>query len=135
MSHLGRGEKFFSFRVSLTSQRAFENVGGVPFQQCIARLNDFARVAICGLIASYNGAPTALPDMRVILITRSLIQGFIVSDDMGYWPKALKELGDLADSGELKVRETVSDGLETAPEAFIGLLSGRNFGKQVVKLA
>ncbi|MFO1172667.1 MAG: NADP-dependent oxidoreductase [Hyphomicrobiaceae bacterium] len=113
----------------------FENVGGVPFQQCIARLNDFARVAICGLIASYNGAPTPLPDMRVILITRALIQGFIVSDDMGYWPKALKELSDLADTGALKVRETVSEGLESAPDAFIGLLSGRNFGKQIVKLA
>lgn len=112
----------------------FENVGGVPFQQCIARLNDFARVAICGLIASYNGAPTALPDMRVVLITRSLIQGFIVSDDMGYWPRALAELADLADTGVLKVRETISQGLESAPESFIGLLSGRNFGKQIVKL-
>jgi hypothetical protein len=113
----------------------FENVGGVPFQQSIARLNDFARVAICGLIASYNGAPTTLPDMRVVLITRALIQGFIVSDDMSYWPKALAELGDLADTGALRVRETISEGLESTPDAFIGLLSGRNFGKQIVKLA
>ncbi len=113
----------------------FENVGGEPFQLCIGQINDFARIAICGLIASYNGAPTPLPDMRIVLVARATIQGFICSDDMGYWPEALKELGDLADSGDLKFRETVSDGLETAPEAFIGLLSGRNFGKQIVKLA
>lgn len=112
----------------------FENVGGVPFEQCVVRLADFARVAICGLIASYNGAPTVLPDMRIVLVSRSTIQGFICSDDISYWPEALKELGDLANSGDLKYRETVSEGLESAPEAFIGLLSGRNFGKQIVKL-
>ncbi len=113
----------------------FENVGGEPFQQCVGRLNDFARVAICGLIASYNGAPTILPDMRIVLVARATIQGFICSDDMSYWPQALTELGDLADSGDLIYRETVSEGLESTPEAFIGLLSGRNFGKQIVKLA
>lgn len=113
----------------------FENVGGEPFQQCVGQLADFARVAICGLIASYNGAPTILPDMRIVLVARATIQGFICSDDMSYWPQALKELGDLADSGDLRYRETVSEGLESAPEAFIGLLSGRNFGKQIVKLA
>lgn len=113
----------------------FENVGGEPFQQCVARLADFARVAICGLIASYNGAPTMLPDMRIVLVSRSTIQGFVCSDDMSYWPAALSELGDLVNSGALKYRETISEGLEAAPEAFIGLLSGRNFGKQIVKLA
>lgn len=112
----------------------FENVGGVPFQQCVSRLNDFARVAICGLIASYNGAPTPLPDMRVVLVARATIQGFIVSDDMSIWPEALRELADLADRGALRYRETVSAGLESAPDAFIGLLHGRNFGKQIVKL-
>lgn len=112
----------------------FENVGGVPFQQCISHIADFGRVAICGLIASYNGAPTTLPDMRIVLVSRATIQGFICSDDMSYWPQALKELSDLADGGDLKYRETVSEGLESAPEAFIGLLSGKNFGKQIVKL-
>ncbi|MEZ5924495.1 MAG: NADP-dependent oxidoreductase [Hyphomicrobiaceae bacterium] len=113
----------------------FENVGGQPFMEASARLADFARVAICGLIASYNGAPTQLPDMRVVLIRRATIQGFIVSDDLTYWPQALGELATLADSGGLKYRETVSDGLDSAPQAFIGLLTGRNFGKQIVKLA
>jgi NADPH-dependent curcumin reductase CurA len=113
----------------------FENVGGAPFTQCISRLNDFARVAICGLIASYNGVPTPLPDMRIVLVARATLQGFIVSDDMSIWPQALSELANLVDSGALKLRETVSEGIERAPEAFIGLLTGRNFGKQVVKLA
>jgi NADPH-dependent curcumin reductase CurA len=112
----------------------FENVGGEPFKQCVSHLDDFARVAICGLIASYNGAPTPLPDMRIVLVTRATIQGFIVSDDLSIWPEALAELATLADTGQLKYRETVTEGLETAPEAFIGLLSGRNFGKQIVKL-
>ena len=112
----------------------FENVGGVPFQQTIRRVNPFARVAVCGLIASYNGEPTALPDMRTVLVMRVRIQGFIVSDHLDIWPEALKELAGHVATGRLKYRETISAGLESAPEAFIGLLQGRNFGKQVVKL-
>ncbi len=96
----------------------FENVGGEPFQLCIGQVNDFARVAICGLIASYNGAPTPLPDMRIVLVARATIQGFICSDDMGYWPEALKELGDLADSGDLKYRESITEGLEFSARGF-----------------
>ena len=61
----------------------FENVGGEPFQQALGRLNDFSRVALCGLIASYEGVPTALPDMRIFLIRRFKIEGFIVSDHHG----------------------------------------------------
>src|SRR6516164_4413902 len=73
----------------------FENVGGEPFQQALRRLNDFARVAICGLIASYEGPPTALPDMRVFLVRRIKVEGFIVSDHMNLWPKAIGELAGL----------------------------------------
>ena len=70
----------------------FENVGGEPFQQALRRLNDFSRVAICGLIASYEGAPTALPDMRIFLVKRFKMEGFIVSDHVDLWPKAIGEL-------------------------------------------
>ena len=70
----------------------FENVGGEPFQQALRRLNDFARLAICGLIASYEGAPTALPDMRIFLVRRIKVEGFIVSDHMSLWPQAIAEL-------------------------------------------
>ena len=112
----------------------FENVGGEPFLQCLKRLNDFARIAICGLIASYEAAPTALPDMRIFLVRRILIEGFIVSDHMDIWPKALAELGGLVASGKLKYRETVREGLDATPQALVDVLSGGNFGKMVVKL-
>jgi hypothetical protein len=62
------------------------------------------------------------------------LQGFIVSEHMELWPQALAELGSLVAGGQLKYRETVAQGLASAPEAFIGLLKGRNFGKQLVKL-
>ena len=112
----------------------FENVGGEPFKQTMRRLNPFSRIAICGLIASYNGEPTPLPDMRVMLVSRSKMEGFIVSDHMPLWPQALEELGTLVATGKLKYRETVAQGIEAAPDAFFGLLTGKNFGKQVVKL-
>ncbi len=112
----------------------FENVGGEPFLQCLKRLNDFARIAICGLIASYEAAPTALPDMRIFLVRRILIEGFIVSDHLAIWPKALAEIGGLVASGKLKYRETVREGLDAAPQALVDLLHGGNFGKMLVKL-
>jgi NADPH-dependent curcumin reductase CurA len=90
----------------------FENVGGEPFQQALRRLNDFARLAICGLIASYEGAPTALPDMRLFLVRRIKVEGFIVSDHMSLWPQAKDELVGHIAAGRLKLRETVRDGLE-----------------------
>ena len=112
----------------------FENVGGEPFLQCLKRINDFGRVAICGLIASYEGAPTRLPDMRLFLVRRIRIEGFIVSDHLPLWPKALAEIGGLVASGRLKYRETVREGLEAAPQALVDLLHGGNFGKMLVKL-
>ncbi len=112
----------------------FENVGGEPFQQALRRLNDFARIAVCGLIASYEGAPTALPDMRIFLVRRIKVEGFIVSDHMSLWPQAIAELaGDVA-AGRLKWRETVRDGLENAPQALVDLLRGENFGKMLVRV-
>jgi NADPH-dependent curcumin reductase len=112
----------------------FENVGGVPFATCMRRLNDFARVAICGLIASYEGEPTVLDNVATLLITRSKIEGFIISDHRTLWPQALSELaGHVADK-RIRYRETIAQGLEKAPEALIDVLKGRNFGKQLVKL-
>jgi len=112
----------------------FENVGGEPFQQALRNLNDFARVAICGLIASYESAPTALPDMRLFLVRRIKVEGFIVSDHLDLWPQAIEELARLAATGKLKWRETVREGLESAPQALVDLLRGDNFGKMLVKL-
>lgn len=112
----------------------FENVGGEPFQLAMRRINDFARIAICGLIASYEGALTTLPDMRIFLIKRFKMEGFIVSDHMDLWPKAIGELVSLAAAKKLTWRETVREGLENTPQALIDLLHGQNFGKMLVRV-
>jgi len=112
----------------------FENVGGMILDAVMLRTNAFARIAVCGMIAGYNGAPLPMAYPALILVNRMKIQGFIVSERMELWPQALKELGTLVATGKLKYRETVAEGIASAPEAFIGLLKGRNFGKQLVKL-
>jgi NADPH-dependent curcumin reductase len=113
----------------------FENVGGKCFTAYSRRLNDFSRVAICGLIASYEGAESSeLSDLRLVLVRRAKIEGFIVFDHLALWPQALAELANLIDAGALHWRESVVEGLESAPAAFLGMLEGKNFGKQLVKL-
>ena len=112
----------------------FENVGGVILDAVMLRTNAFARIAVCGMIARYNGGALPMENPALILVNRLKIEGFIVSEHMQHWPAALKELGTLVASGKLKYRETIAQGLASAPEAFIGLLKGRNFGKQLVKL-
>ena len=98
------------------------------------RMNAFSRVALCGMIAGYDGAPLPMANPALILINRMKIEGFIVSEHMEVWPDALKELGTLVGTGKLRPRETIAQGIAAAPEAFLGLLKGKNFGKQVVKL-
>ncbi|MCS4509720.1 NADP-dependent oxidoreductase [Xylophilus ampelinus] len=112
----------------------FENVGGYILDAVLLRANAFARIAVCGMIAGYDGKPLPLQNPALILVNRMKVQGFIVSEHMEIWPEALKELGELVGSGKLRPRETVAEGLEAAPEAFLGLLKGRNFGKQLIKL-
>ncbi|MBS81165.1 NADP-dependent oxidoreductase [Variovorax sp.] len=112
----------------------FENVGGYIFDAVLLRTNAFARVALCGMIAGYDGQPLPLANPALILINRLKVEGFIVSEHMEVWPEALSELGALVGSGKLKPRESIAQGIEAAPEAFLGLLKGRNFGKQLVKL-
>jgi NADPH-dependent curcumin reductase CurA len=113
----------------------FENVGGAVFDASLARMNAFGRVAVCGLIAGYDGKDISVRNVRSILVNRLLVQGFIVSEHLDLWPQAMKELGAAVASGEIKYRETVAQGLESAPRAFIGLLRGENLGKQVVKVS
>ena len=113
----------------------FENVGGACFDNCLRRTNDFARIAVCGLIASYEGAATsAIPDARIILVKRLKIEGFIVSDHLAEWPKALTALAAAVASGKLRYRETVREGLEAAPQGLVDLLHGANFGKMLIKV-
>jgi NADPH-dependent curcumin reductase CurA len=112
----------------------FENVGGMVSAAVLKRLNPFARIAVCGLISSYGtNEPTAF-DLRRVLVQRLKVEGFIVSEHLDIWPEALRELGTLAASGKLYFRESIAEGLAAAPEALIGLLKGKNFGKQLVKL-
>ena len=112
----------------------FENVGGTIFDTTIGRMNPFGRIALCGLISGYNGEPMAIQNVRNFLTMRLTLRGFIVSEHPEVWPQGLTELGTLVATGKLKFRESVAMGLAAAPEAFIGLLAGKNFGKQLVKL-
>jgi NADPH-dependent curcumin reductase CurA len=113
----------------------FENVGGLIFDVVLSRMNAFGRIALCGMISGYDGAPMPISNPRLLLTQRLKLQGFIVSEHMPLWPQALKELGEGVAGGRLKYRETIAEGLQNAPEAFLGLLKGRNFGKQLVRLA
>ncbi len=112
----------------------FENVGGEVMDAVLARMNPFGRIALCGLISGYDGEPMPIYNTRVMLSMRLSMRGFIVSEHMDLWPQGLGEMGALVASGKLKYRETVADGLAAAPQAFLGLLVGKNFGKQLVKL-
>lgn len=112
----------------------FENVGGAGFDAALPLMNAYGRIALCGLIAGYNGDDLAVRNLRFMLTSRLSMRGFIVTEHMDLWPQGLGELASLVAGGELKYRETVAQGLAAAPDAFIGLLNGRNFGKQLVKL-
>lgn len=112
----------------------FENVGGEVLNATLSRMNPFGRIALCGMIAGYDGQPVPLEQPQIILTMRLLVQGFIVSEHLEFWPEALSTLATLVASRKLRYRESIVDGLEHAPEALIGLLQGKNFGKQLVKI-
>jgi NADPH-dependent curcumin reductase len=112
----------------------FENVGGMILDAVMLRANAFSRIAMCGMISGYNGEPIPMTYPQLLLTNRMKLEGFIVSEHMDIWPEALKELGTLVATGKFKYRETVAQGIASAPEAFLGLLKGKNFGKQLVKL-
>jgi hypothetical protein len=113
----------------------FENVGGEILDAALRRMNPFSRIAVCGLISQYNVTePYGVKNFASILTNRIKVQGFIVSDRMELWPKALADLIGWVAAGKIKYRESVAQGLENAPKAFIGLLKGENFGKQLVKI-
>lgn len=101
----------------------FDNVGDEILDNVLRRMNPFGRIPLCGLISGYNATqPYALKNYRFLLTMRCKLQGFIVSEHLSLWPEALKQLTEGVAGGKLKYRETVTDGLENAPTAFIGLL-------------
>jgi NADPH-dependent curcumin reductase len=113
----------------------FENVGGAVQQAVFPRLNDFGRMIMCGMVAEYNDIePRPGPNLTAAVRKRLRIQGFIVSDQWQRWGEYRAMASPLVKNGTLKYREDIVDGLDRAPEAFIGLLQGRNFGKLLVRL-
>lgn len=114
---------------------AFENVGGPIFDKILVQINPFARITLCGLISQYNVTDVyGMKGIASLLVNRVRLQGFIVSDHLNRWPAALKDLSQWVREGRIAYRESVTQGLENAPEAFLGLFQGKNFGKQLVKL-
>jgi len=114
----------------------FENVGGEVMDTVFRQLNPFSRVALCGMIAEYNlTEPYGMQMMRSLLVNRVNLRGFIVFDRLDLYSRAIARLGKLVAQGKLKYHETVAEGLENAPSAFIGMLKGANLGKQLVKVA
>lgn len=112
----------------------FENVGGAIFETLLTHMNAFSRIALCGMVSEFNRPAHAHHTIRSILINRIKIQGFIVSDHMQTWPAIRQELRQRVANGSLRYRETIAHGLAQAPAALVGLLQGKNFGKQLVKL-
>ena len=114
----------------------FENVGGNHLQAALAAMNPFGRIAACGMIASYNDAtPVPGPNNLMLIVGKKIrINGFIVSDHADMRPQFLSEMVPWIEQGKIKSRETVTEGLDNAVDAFLGLFSGSNFGKMVVKL-
>ncbi len=113
----------------------FENVGGAVQQAVFPRFNDFGRMIMCGMVAEYNDVePRPGPNLMAAVRKRLKIQGFIVSDQWQRWGEYRAMAAPLVKSGALKYREDIIDGLDQAPEAFIGLLQGRNFGKLLIRL-
>ncbi len=113
----------------------FENVGGDVLRAVMHLLNQNARIPLCGMISEYNATEsTPGPNLRPLLFNRALIKGFIVSDHLARMGDFIKDCGGWLREGRLKYREDVVVGLEKAPEAFIGLLQGKNFGKLLVRV-
>jgi NADPH-dependent curcumin reductase CurA len=114
----------------------FENVGGETTDVLLRLMNPFSRMIVCGLIAEYNATdPYGVKMFRSILVNRIKVQGMIVFDWKDRYGEALKALAGALAAGKLKYRESVLQGIESAPKGLIGLLKGENFGKQLVKLA
>jgi NADPH-dependent curcumin reductase CurA len=115
----------------------FDNVGGPHLEAALTAARNFARVALCGMISQYNDA-VASPgpsDMSLVVSKRLRLQGFIVQDHSDLVPSFLKDMAEWIASGKVKRRETVDEGIEHAPDAFLKLFEGANVGKMLVKLA
>jgi NADPH-dependent curcumin reductase len=113
----------------------FENVGGAVLDAVLRQVNPFARIPLCGLVSQYNATEAyAVKTFGSLLVNRVKLEGFIVSDRIPRWPEALGALETWVAEGKLRYRETIAEGIRSAPRAFIGMLRGENLGKQLVKV-
>jgi NADPH-dependent curcumin reductase CurA len=113
----------------------FENVGGPVFDAVLQRIADHARIALCGNISQYNAKePYGVKGLRQLLMHRVTVHAFVIADHRDYWPTALADLSAWVSEGKIRFKEDVSEGLRSAPDAFIRMLTGRNFGKQLVQV-
>lgn len=114
----------------------FENVGGKHLEAALNHMRIFGRIAVCGMIEQYNNtAPSPGPWNIIMTIPKSLrIEGFVVSNHFDMMPKFHEEMGKLIAAGKMKWQESVTEGLQKAPKAFLGLFKGENFGKALVKI-
>lgn len=115
----------------------FDNVGGDHLDAALAVANDFARFAICGMIAQYNDAtpPPGPRNIAAVLVKRITVRGYIILDHLDLVPRFNAEMIAWLKSGKVKSRDTIVEGLENAPKAFLGLFSGDNTGKMLVRIA
>ncbi len=115
----------------------FDNVGGPLTDAAIPQLNIGARVSVCGQISQYNNEKAEMQPrwLFYLIMKRAKIQGFLVFDYAPRYEEGLRQLGQWLREGKIQYRETIVDGLENAPSAFLGMLRGANIGKQLVKLA
>lgn len=112
----------------------FDNVNGWVLDSVLPVMSLHGRIALCGMISRFGDKPTTLSAHRYMLLSRLKAQGFIIWDHVNQWDEAVKTLLQLLDSGSLLLKESISTGIESAPDACLGLLEGRNIGKQIVQL-
>ncbi len=115
----------------------FDNVGDKHLEAALNLMNQFGRIVICGAIATYNDTEPkpGPPNLRQVLVKRLKVQGFIVTDNKELYPVFLEQMSNWIAEGKIKWRETIVEGLDKAPDAFMGLFKGENTGKMLVKLS
>ncbi|WP_461536009.1 NADP-dependent oxidoreductase [Spongorhabdus nitratireducens] len=114
----------------------FENVGGAHLEAVLNQMNEYGRIAVCGMIDQYNAtAPVPGPaNLSLLIIKKLKMQGFIVFDHWDGYPAFVQQMGEWLQQGKINARETVYEGIASAPDAFMGLFTGKNTGKMLVKL-
>lgn len=113
----------------------FDNVGGEVSSMVFNQMNDYGRIAVCGAIASYNHAIPKVPAVQNAFVFKQLkMQGFLVWRWSDRWMEGITEIAKLVKEGKLKYHETITEGFENTPQAFIEMLRGKNYGKAIVKV-